>query len=402
MKPPTGGNGTGAVGATGHGRASGPAGQERPAGAGLQAEPREAEALPPVAILGLEGGDDPSPGPAVARCLRAARDAPAHLVGLASEGAEGGAWDREAFDSAWRVPPPWADPEGFLRALREVVRRESVKVLVPSGESETRALVPLAARLEDLGVAVAAPAHKALAAASGTDLYRAADFAGLLHPRVGLVRRPEEARAAAAWAGLPAMLCPVSGATATPVVTDEDLDSAVTRMTTEGGLPSLLRQSLHGEELAVGAYCDEPGRAAASVAARLPHPLATAGTWTAVTIACPEALRAARRILAALAWVGSCEVRLQRPTPAGGPLLVTGLRPCLPTWVLLAERAGQDLASGAVRGALGLDHRLGASYRTGLLWARRADDVALPASELFEFARGGSRPDLVLPWREVS
>ncbi len=340
-------------------------------------------ARPVVAVTGLRADDNPAPGVAVARALRADPDFRGSVVGLAHDALEPGLYLEGLLDAAFLLPYPSAGREALGARLAALQADVGLDVLLPTLDHELPALVALAPALAAAGTATLLPGADQLAAVSKA---RLAELGPALAAAAAARGAPESAvvvpRSAVLSdaAGLPA----VHAALGADLVVKgprhgarvcQGLDAAVAAfhaLAARWGLPVVVQEWVAGDEVNVCALGDGAGGLVGAVAMRKLVVTAAGKGWAGVTIAAPELLTMAADFMAATRWRGPCELEARRARD--GRLHLLELNPRFPAWADLTAGVGQNLPAAAVALAQGGPLPALGAYRPGVAFVRIALD----------------------------
>lgn len=335
-----------------------------------------------VGITGMNATDNPAPGVAVARSLRDAPDFGGRIVGLGYDALDPGFYRRGLLDAAAILPFPSAGREAVLGRLLEIKARLGLDVLLPTLDSELRAVALLSERLEANGVCTFSPRVASIEAVSKAELPELARSAGFRVPESEAISSADALPRTLRKLGLPAVIKGVFYG-ASIVHSEADAVSAFHHFVATWGLPVIVQQFVRGEEYNVAALGDGEGNLVGAVPMRKMALTDKGKGWAGVTIDDPELLRVSETVVGALRWRGGLEVEFMRDT-ASGALYVAEVNPRFPAWVYLATGAGQNLPLANVRLALGLPTPRFGAYRVGTLFVRISLD------QISELERFGS------------
>ena len=331
-----------------------------------------------VLITSVRGADSPSPGLVAAQTLRRQTALDVRIIALAADPFAEGLQGLPVADQVVVVPRIDRDPEGFLASVARLGREASPLVLVPGSAGDVVRLSPYHARLARARVRVLLPAERHLATLPFPPAARQ-----VLVPRHVMVDGREPERAVhAAWR-YPVTVRWTDGVTAEARSRDELRALLGSR---EPSLTAGVHARVAGTEISV-ASVSAGGRRPGVVAVRLLTVSDTGCVWSAVTMADPQVLAAARRILGTLRWPGAMEVRFV--LGARGRLWCVGLVPGFPSWVSLAAAAGRDLVAEYVRLALGLAPVAANGFAEGVLLSRVSVDHPTTVEALTRLATVG-------------
>jgi carbamoyl-phosphate synthase large subunit len=343
-------------------------------------------ARPTVAITGLEGRDNPYPGAAVARALRAARGDSIELVGFAYEPTLTAAFRGDLFDRVYLTPLPGDPSSALLRRLFEIHAERPLDVLVPALDSE----LPLYARhrseIEARGIRMLIPSEAAVKRRFKQRLATWAQRHGIASPRTEVVVDPASFFAKA-WTSFP---CFVKGSLADAVMVESaaEAQAAFWRIAAKWGYPVLVQERLIGDEFDVCALVRPGGEPLASISIAKTH-LSAAGKAVAAEVVEDAALdRAAAGVVRALQWEGPLEIELLRERSSGRFYLIE-INARFPAWIGAAPGLGLNLPDLALRLALGEELSELRPARAGARFYRTSRTTLSPVSALSDlFAEG--------------
>src|SRR5512144_3373829 len=104
-----------------------------------------------IGVTGFHATDNPHPGLAVVRALRAA-DPSWRVLALAWDAWGTGAFARDVVDAVALVPYPSAGPRALLERLRALLARHRIDAIVPTLDAELPHYIAIQPRLARLGV----------------------------------------------------------------------------------------------------------------------------------------------------------------------------------------------------------------------------------------------------------
>jgi carbamoyl-phosphate synthase large subunit len=331
-----------------------------------------------VAVTGMNANDNPGPGVAVARCLRHEPDFQGRIIGLGYDPLDAGFYAASLLDGGALLPYPSAGQAAFLQRLRELRAQFSFSALIPTLDSELRAVIALESELHAEGIGTFVPSLDAVERASKPQLPRLAASG---------IRIPESENASTVDAipklvqsfGLPVVVKGVYYG-AYVAHTEADAIAAFHHYAATWGIPVVVQRFLAGDEYNVCALGDGTGNTIGAVAMRKLALTDKGKGWAGVTVANPELLTLAESVIAALKWRGPLEVEVlaERGSSGSVSLHVIEINPRFPAWVYLTAAAGQNLPYACARLALGLSAGAAlAPCKAGTMFVRIAlDQVA--------------------------
>lgn len=341
-----------------------------------------------VGVTGLNATDNPGPGVAVVRALRADPRFTGRVVGLAYDALDPGLYVDGLLDDAFLVPYPSAGRAALFERLAYIRERVGLDVLIPTLDSELSALLDQEDALRALGIATFLPTR------AQHDLRAKEHLDGLRRDHD--IPVPESVVLTD-----PAQLYTLHQRLSFPVVIKgrfygakvcQDLDQAMAAFHHQAatfGLPIIAQRFVPGDDLNVCAVGDGRGGLVGAVAMKK-LVLTDAGKgWAGVTIADPALMDLSERIVRALRWRGPCEIEVRRDPH--GHLHLLEVNPRLPAWCDLTQGAGQNLPLAVVALARGEDVGSLPPYEAGVAFIRVSTDLILPISALEALSTRGER-----------
>ncbi|MBC8403941.1 MAG: ATP-grasp domain-containing protein [Planctomycetes bacterium] len=303
-----------------------------------------------IAVTGLEGRDNPYPGPAIARALRAARGDDVILVGLTYEPTLTGCLRADLFDDIYISPLPGDPAAVLMHRLFEIHEKQPIDLLIPALDSELAIFARHKDELAQRGIRTFIPSAESVMARYKQRLWTWARKHGLHSPRTEVVTDPRTFWQQQEW-DFPCFL-KGSLADAVKVSCQEEAEVVYHRLVARWGYPILAQQMVHGEEFDICAVADAAGEPVAMIPIRKTV-LSTAGKAIgAEVVHSPEALAEGRRILKALKWQGPLEIELMREHSSGRFFLIE-VNARFPAWIGICGHTGVNLPDLLVRLALG-------------------------------------------------
>lgn len=335
---------------------------------------------PAVAVTGLEGRDNPYPGAAVARALRAARGDSIEIVGLAYEPTLTGCFRRDLFDRVHLTPLPGDPSAALLRRLFEIHAEHPLDVLVPALDSEIPLYARHRAEIEARGIRMLLPSEAAVKRRFKQRLPAWAARHGIFSPRTEVVVDPAAFFARRDFA----FPCFLKGSLADAVLVESaaEAEAVYWRLAAKWGYPVLAQERVIGDEFDVCAVVRPGGEPLASIAIAKTHVSSAGKAVAAEVVEDADLARAADRVLRALAWEGPLELELLREVSSGRFFLIEINARC-PAWVGASPELGLNLPDLALRLALSeplppvTAPRAGAGFwRTSRTTLSRVDELA--------------------------
>ncbi|HYE90715.1 MAG TPA: ATP-grasp domain-containing protein [Terriglobales bacterium] len=325
-----------------------------------------------IGVTGFYTTDNPHPGLAVVRALRAA-DPSWRILALAWDQWGTGAFASDLLDGVALVPYPASGPAPLLERFRALVKRRPLDVVIPTIDRELPVYLALRQELARLGIRTCLPSAAALRAREKRHLPALGRRAHVLVPETAVLRTEVAADRAAVRRPLPQVLkgAMVDSLTAHTV---EDFRVGARALASEWGWPILAQPVIPGEEYDVAVLAHGGEVLGSAVMKKLG--ITNKGTaWAGVTVDEPELVEQAGRLAKTLRWDGIFEAEFMRT--AAGDAWCFEVNPRAPSWIALAADAGANLPAALVRLALG-ERVEPLSARPGRLFARALVEAVFP------------------------
>lgn len=340
-----------------------------------------------VAITGMNATDNPAPGVAVARSLRAAPEFAGRVIGLGYDALDPGFYSEGLLDAAAILPSPSSGREAVLSRILEVKERFGLDVLLPTLDSELRAVAMLEEALQKSQIASLVPRIESVDQVSKSRLPELGKRAGFLVPESEAVSSAAALPRLVSRFGLPIVIKGVFYG-ATIAYSEADAVQAFHHFVASWGLPVVVQRFVKGEEYNVAGLGDGNGNTVGAVAMRKMALTEKGKGWAGVTIDDARLLDVTEKVVGALSWRGGLEVELIKESE-GGTLYVAEVNPRFPAWVYLATAAGQNLPLACVKLAMGEPVAKMSGYRVGTMFVRISMDQIAELSRFGHIASTG-------------
>lgn len=344
-----------------------------------------------VAVTGMNASDNPAPGVGVARAIREAPDFTGRIIGLGYDPLDAGFYHDRLLDGGATLPWPSAGRAAFQQRLREVATRFGVRALIPTLDSELRAVASLQDELARDGIGTFTPTLDSIERASKPQLPRLADAAGIRVPESEAVTSIDAIPRLARAYGLPLV---IKGVYYGAILCESEASAigAFRHWEATWGLPVVIQRHVAGDEYNVCALGDGTGNTIGAVAMRKLVVTDKGKGWAGVTVANPQLVALAESIIGALRWRGPLEVEViaSGRGERAEDLHVIEINPRFPAWSYLTAAAGQNLPWLCARLALGLPvPRTLAPYQAGRMFVRIALDQVADVGAFGELSATG-------------
>jgi carbamoyl-phosphate synthase large subunit len=340
-----------------------------------------------IAVTGMNATDNPAPGVAVARSLRHEPSFRGRVIGLGYDALDPGFYAEGLLDGGVILPYPSAGRDAMLAALAQAKHEFGIDVVIPTLDSELRAIASAGPELEALGIRTFVPRIDSLERASKPRLHELARSPGVIVPDSEPIVSADAIPKLVKRFGLPIM---IKGVYYGGDVAHSEADAVLSfhRYVATWGVPVVVQRFIPGEEYNVAAVGDGEGGLVGAVAMRKMMITDKGKGWSGVTVDNPALLDMTRAVVAALRWRGPLEVEILRHKDSG-ELNVVEINPRFPAWVHLSTGAGQNLPYACALLALGHPAPPMPAYRSGVLFVRISLDQISDLSTFEQLTASG-------------
>jgi len=334
---------------------------------------------PVIAVTGLNATDNPGPGVAVIRALRADPAFVGSIVGLAYDALDPGLYMDGLLDAAFLIPYPSAGRHALFARLAHVRQTVGLDVLIPTLDSELPALTGQEDLLEAMGIHTFLPGREQFDVRSKARLHELATDHGLPVPdSVVLTDVDALYRLHERFEGPMVVKGVFYGAKVCHSV--DEAVRAFHGVAAEWGLPVIVQKFVPGEEVNVCAVGDGEGGLVGAVPMKKLMLTKSGKGWAGVTIADDALLQLTSDFMRATRWRGPCELEARKE--ADGTLHLIEINPRFPAWCDLSAGAGQNLPAAVVALSRGHDPTPLPDYRVGTAFVRISLDQIVDITAL--------------------
>lgn len=342
-----------------------------------------------IGITGMNARpDNPGPGYAVARCLRAAPDFQGRIVALSYDALDPGLYAADVCDAAYLLPYPSAGDAALLEHLQTIQDSAGIDILIPCLDAELPGMARLEPQLRTLNITTFLPGAEQLRMRGKDRLAQIAELGAIHCPDTRAV-----AQAAFFYE------CHNDGWTYPLVVKGLYYDARIVRNADEGaeafrkisadwGVPVLVQRVVQGDEINLAAVGDGAGNMLGAVMMKKMAVTEKGKAWAGVSIVDETLLAASAAIVKKLRWRGPLEVEVMRDTQ--GRYQLIEINPRFPAWIFLTTGVGRNLPWSLVQLALGQTPAEFPPAAPGVLFIRRAQDMIVPLEQFETLVTVGS------------
>jgi len=285
---------------------------------------------PIVAITGMNRGENPQPGYAVAGSLR--RKYPdMKIVGLIYDAMESGIFATDGPDWAYTIPYPTAGAKALLDRLDFVKQRHDFSILIPTLDTEMELMIRLQSELDSRGIQCFLPTLESFQNRAKSQLPKLCEACGCQTPLTKLTRDLKEAKDAADAIEYPVI---VKGQfyDAKKVQNESELTRAFQETIHDWGTPVLVQESISGAEMNVLGVGDGLGGVTGLCSIRKTILSSKGKGISAIIVQDPHLESITNRIIAKLSWRGPFELEFIHDELSDSYKLIE-MNPRFPAWV---------------------------------------------------------------------
>ncbi len=341
-----------------------------------------------VAITGLAGLDNPEPGLATARALRAQWSGPLEIEGLVYDPWATGGWAPGIADRLHLIPPIAHGDAAALNRILAIHREHPLDALIPCLDLEVPVYSRLAGRLAREGIQTLLASAEDIAAITKVNLHGFCYSHDILTPHTVHVRDLSAVAVHADHFGYPLWIKgTVAGAK--KVFNREQALFEAEGLAARWGGGVLLQEAVEGSEHVVAMVARANGSCLSMAMMRKIGLNARGKGVIGSTIDDPGLRRLALEILEKLHWRGPLELEFVRAHGSGRfYLLEVNCR--FPSWIFLTEFAQANLPSALLREILAPGTRAPRPAQVGVMYARDVQEITVPAASITCLKRSGS------------
>ncbi|MCB5261494.1 MAG: ATP-grasp domain-containing protein [Candidatus Cloacimonetes bacterium] len=331
-----------------------------------------------IAVTGLKTGDNPQPGVAVIRSIRAAGFA-GRIIGLVYDSMESGIYLEDLVDEVYQMPYPSAGAEAFLARIEYIVSKQKIDVIIPTLDSEVILYIRLQDELHKMGIKSYLPTEECFLLRDKTRLASYFPPRGILVPDTMLIS--DASQIMNSRDNFP-MMIKGSYYEAYKANNYEEALKYFYEIESRWGLPILLQKMIYGDEYNIVIVGDGEGGILGMVPQKKLVITDKGKGFGGVVIDNPELREFATKVISSLKWRGPCELEVMRGYD--GLYYLIEINPRFPAWVRLAEGSGQNQPAAVVLKALGQELAELPPCKPGTLFIRHAEDIITDISVMGE------------------
>ncbi len=303
-----------------------------------------------VAITGVDSRENPYPGLAIARSLRADPSFSGRIIALTYGVFCTGIYRDDLFDAVYLSPPTFDSESKLLHRILEIHSEDPIDVLIPALDTEIAIYSRLASTFADNGIRTLLPSEKSVKLRNKDILYHTCRSLGIRTPKTLTITQIEQLDESISIRYPLVIKGPFADAHV--VEKPSEIKTYYLQILKEWGFPVLLQEKIVGEEFDIAAVAGRNHEILGHVPIRKFAISERGKASAAIVVQDPELGRLAGEILGKLKWIGPCELELMRETATGQYHLLE-INARFPAWIYLTAEAGCNLPALALRSALG-------------------------------------------------
>lgn len=338
-----------------------------------------------IAVSGLKTGDNPQPGVAVIRSIRA-EGFTGKIIGFVYDAMESGVFLEGIADEVYQMPYPSTGADSFLARLDYILSKSRIDVIIPTLDSEIPLYIRLEKELLERGIRTFLPTEEQFNLRDKIKLSQFFPPKGIDIPKTHLIQSADQIMKLKDELDFPVI---IKGRLYEAYKAKDVYEAQryFYELQAKWGLPIILQEIIEGDEFNIVIVGDGKGKCLGMVPQRKLVITDKGKGFGGVVVKNPALESYARKVIAALSWRGPCELEIMKD--GNGVFYLIEINPRFPAWVRLAEGSGQNQPAAAVLLALGEKLDELPPFRPGTLFIRHAEDIISDISLLGEISVNG-------------
>lgn len=332
-----------------------------------------------VAVTGLNAIDSPGPGVPVIRALKESKLFDVRIIGLSYESLEPGIYMHDLVDKTYQVPLPSAGKATLMERLRYINSVEKIDVIIPNFDAELFNFIKLADTLKkELKINTFLPTLEQFEERHKSNLPEYGKKHKIKIPYSKLIFSVKEIPSLTNEFIYPLV---VKGKfyDASIAYTPEQVATYFNKISAKWGLPVIIQQFVHGQEVNVTAIGDGKGNTIGAVPMRKQYITDKGKAWSGISIDDKNLLNMTHMLIKSTKWRGGMELEIIKTSE--GDYYLIEINPRFPAWVYLAVGCGQNHPEALVRLAMGEKVEPFKKYDIGKLFVRYSWDMIVNLKE---------------------
>lgn len=340
-----------------------------------------------IAVTGLNAIDSPGPGVAVIKALRDAKSFNVRIIGLSYETLEPGIYLHELVDKTYSVPYPAAGQDVLLERFRYITEKEKIDFLFPNFDAELYNFIRLEEKFrKELSIHMVLPTQEQFEARHKVNLLNYGKEHGIQVPVAKMVFGMHEIPSVAEEVGYPLVVKGQFYDAKIAYSADQAMQH-FNKISAQWGLPVLVQQFIHGNEVNVCGIGDGKGTTLGAVPMRKLYITDKGKAWAGVSLDDPKLVDVTRKLVKATKWRGPFELEFMKTVDDEYYLLE--INPRFPAWCYLTAGVGQNQVEKLVNMGMGKKEKAFDSYVVGKLFIRYSMDMIVDMKEFEQISTVG-------------
>ncbi len=332
-----------------------------------------------IAVTGLNAIDSPGPGVPVIRALRESKYFDVRIIGLSYEALEPGIYMHDLVDKTYQIPFPSTGIDSLLTRLQYINDQENIDLIIPNFDAELFSFIKLVDHLEKkMNIKVFVPTVEQFEERHKVNLDEFGKKHKIKVPYSKMIFSTVEIPALKDQFTYPLV---VKGKfyDASVAYTPEQAASYFNKISAKWGLPIIIQQFVHGQEVNVTALGDGKGNTIGAVPMRKTYITDKGKAWAGISISDEKLMSMTKKMIKSSKWRGGLELEIIKT--ANDDYYLLEINPRFPAWVYFAVGCGQNHPEALVRIAMGEDVKPFKKYDVGKMFVRYSFDMIVDLKE---------------------
>jgi len=340
-----------------------------------------------VAVTGLNAIDSPGPGIPVIRGLRESEEFDVRIIGLSYEALEPGLYMHDLVDKSYQIPYPSSGMDSLMTRLEYINSIEHLDLIIPNFDAELFNFIKLSERLEkEMGIKTFMPTIEQFEERHKANLNDFGDKHGIKVPKSKIIFSSAEIFSLKEEFSYPLV---VKGKfyDASIAYSPEQAVTQFNKISAKWGLPIIIQEFVHGQEVNVTALGDGKGTLIGAVAMRKTYITDKGKAWAGISIKDDNLMDMTKRVVESSHWKGGLELEIIKTSNNDYYLLE--INPRFPAWVYLAVGCGQNHPEALMKMAAGETVEPFGDYDSGKMFVRYSYDMIVGLEEFEKISTSG-------------
>lgn len=340
-----------------------------------------------VAVTGLNAIDSPGPGIPVIRGLRESEEYDVRIIGLSYEALEPGLYMHDLVDKSYQIPYPSSGMDSLINRLQYIHSVEHLDLIIPNFDAELFNFIKLGERLEkEMGIKTFMPSLEQFEERHKANLNEFGDKHGIKVPKSKMIFSSGEIHKLKDEFSYPLV---VKGKfyDASIAYSPEQAVTQFNKISAKWGLPIIIQEFVHGQEVNVTALGDGKGTLVGAVAMRKTYITDKGKAWAGISIKDDRLMEMTKRVVESSKWKGGLELEVIKTSDNIYYLLE--INPRFPAWVYLSVGCGQNHPEALMKMAMGEKVKPFKDYDSGKMFVRYSFDMIVGLDEFEKISTAG-------------